>query len=375
MTSKIIKSILVLLILTSANLFAQKISPDNKRIYIHGAKFVKILDGELVMHRHSDAIYSKKKTDIRFNPEKALSNTGTSIIFKTSSPTIKVNMKISNKEFKKKPRSGSIGIYQNKESLISTKHTSPVEPINPNSAYKLAYEKGKEFTIDIESENVGDLVEYKLTLPLFIDVHLLSVELEDGYKLKRIKNDKKPVYVAYGNSITHGTGQKNTNETYAYLISEWNNWELYNLAVGGGKTSPAMAKMISDEFNKIDYMTILIGYNDYAGGGESPETYTENYTEFLNTIRENHPHTKIFCITFTETTMSKSKKSEHVPEEFRDVVRKIVGDRQSNGDDNIYLIEGKDISKKEWLRDKVHYSVDGVLNVADKLYYEIEKNK
>ena len=375
MLSKILKSILVLLIFTSANLFAQKISPDNKRIYIHGAKFVKMVDGELVMHRHSDAIYSKKKTEIRFNPEKALSNTGTSIVFKTSSPTIKVNMKISNMEFKKKPRSSSIGIYQNKETLKLTKHTSPVEPINPNSTYQLAYNKGKEFTIDIKSENVGDVVEYKLILPLFIDVHLLSIELEDGHKLKRIKDANKPVYVAYGNSITHGTGQKNTNETYAYLISEWNNWELYNLAVGGGKTSPAMAKMITDKFKSIDYMTVLIGFNDYAGAGESPKEYTENYNEFLNTIRNKYPNTKIYCITFTATTMSKSKKSEHVPAEFRDVVRKIVKDRQGNGDKNIYLIEGEDISKKEWLKDKVHFSTEGVLNVADKLYYEIEKNR
>ncbi|MCK5775418.1 MAG: hypothetical protein KAH25_04545 [Bacteroidales bacterium] len=375
MLTKVIKSILVLLIFSSVNLLAQKISPDNKHIYIHGAKFVKMVDGELVMHRHSDEIYSKNKKVIRFNPEKAQSNTGISIVFKTSSPTIKVNMKISDKEFKKKPRSGSIGIYQNKETLKLTKHTFPVEPINPNSAYQLAYNKGKEFTIDIKSENVGDVVEYKLILPLFIDVHLLSIELEDGHKLKRIKDAKKPVYVAYGNSITHGTGQKYTNETYAYLISEWNNWELYNLAVGGGKTSPAMAKMISEEFKKIDYMTVLIGYNDYAGAGESPETYSKNYTTFLNTIRENHPNTKIFCITFTETKMSKSKKSDHVPEEFRNVARKIVGDRQSNGDKSIYLIEGKDISKKEWLRDNVHYTVDGILKVADKLYYEIEKNK
>lgn len=351
----------------------EKIKPNDKNIHIHGAKFVKVVDGELIMHRHSDILYKGNTKDLRFNPEKALSSTGVSIVFRTASPTVKVNLRISNKDFKKKPAGGFIGIYQEESSISKVKHTSPVKPIEPNTKYNLGYEKGKKFTLDLVSNNKGELVEYKITLPLFIDVNLLGLELEDGYKLKRIKSHKKPVYVAYGNSITHGRGQRGTNETYAFLISEWNNWELYNLAVGGGKTSPKMANMISDEFKRIDYMTVLIGFNDYAGGGESPETYTKNYTDFLNIIRNNHPNTKIYCITLTATTMAKSKKSIHIPAEFRNVVRNIVKERKAMGDKNIYLIEGEDISKTEWLKDKVHFTAPGILNVADKLYYEIEK--
>jgi len=371
----LILSIATLLVATFSITAQTIIPPNNKNIHVHGAKFVKMVDGELVMHRHTDELYKGKTPILRFNPEKAKSSTGISIRFRTASPTVKVNMQISDEKTKKKPAGGFIGIYQHKDFIPQPVHTSPVQPLTPNQKYNIAYEKGKKFTIDIKSENVGDVVEYKITLPIFIDVNLVSLELEDGCKLVKFKEEKKPIYVAYGNSITHGRAQRGTSETYPYLISEWNNWELYNIAVGGGKTSQAMANMIADEFDQIDYMTVLIGYNDYAGGGESPETYIKNYTNFLNTVRSKHPNTKIFCLTLTATTTVKSQNSDYKAEEFRQVVRDVVKSRQENGDKNIFLIEGEDISTVKDLKVKVHFTPEGALRVADKLYYEIEKNK
>ncbi len=373
MINRILNSLIVIFILLSTSCVAQVVKPNDENIHIHGAKYVKMVNGELVMHRHSDKLYKGSTKDLRFNPEKALSSTGISIKFKTSSPSVKVNMKISNVKFKKDPSGGFIGVFQHINSIPKPIHSSPVVSITPNQKQDISYTRGAPVVVNINSNNVGNIVEYKITLPIWIDLNLVNLELENGFGLVSYNKEVKPIYIAYGNSITHGRGQRGTNETYAFLLSEWNNWELYNLAVGGGKTSPKMAKMISDEFKHIDYMTILIGFNDYAGGGESPETYTKNYNEFLNIIRDKHPETKIYCITLTATTMSKSKKSIHVPEEFREVVRNIVKERKARGDKNIYLIEGEDISEIEWLKDKVHFTVPGILNVADKLYYEIEE--
>jgi len=371
----LILSIATLLVATFSITAQTIIPPNNKDIHIHGAKFVKMDNGVLVMHRHPDELYKGKTSILRFNPEKALSSTGISIKFRTASPTVKVHMQISDKKVRKKPASGFIGVFQYKDIIPQPVHTNPVRPLKPNQKYNISYNKGKKFTINIKSEVVGDVVEYRITLPLFIDVNLVSLELEDGYNLKRYREKKKPIYVAYGNSITHGRSQKGAYETYPYLISEWNNWELYNLAVGGGKTSHEMAKMIADEFRDIDYMTVLIGYNDYAGGGESPDTYARNYADFLKTVRKEHRKTKIFCITLTATTTVKSPKSGYKAEEFRQVVRDIVKSRQKNGDKNIFLIEGEDISTVKDLKLKVHFTPKGALRVADKLYYEIKKNK
>ena len=349
------------------------ISADDSRIKIHGSKFTKMVDGEMIMHRHTDEMYEGITNVLRFNPEKAKSSTGISIRFKTKSPTVKVNLRISKETFKKNPSGGYIGVFQGLNSILNPVHTNPVEAITPNDTYNISYEKAKAFTIDISSENVGELVEYKITLPLFIDINLVGLELESGYDLVDYTPVVKPIYVAYGNSITHGRSQNATNESYPYLISEWMNWELYNIAVGGGKTSKAMAEMIRDEFTHIDYMTVLIGYNDYAGGGESTATYTANYTEFLDIARTNHPNTKIYCLTLTATTNVTSENSTVKAEEFRQVVRDIVRARQSAGDNNIILVEGEDISTIGDLKGKVHFTVEGALRVADKLYLEMNK--
>ena len=348
------------------------IAPNDSKIHIHGAKFVKMENGELVMHRHSDEVYAKKKKELRFNSEKAKSSTGISIRFKTSSPTVKINIAIGNEEMKKKPAGGFIGIYQAIDAIKTPVHTSPAVGSIPDDKFKISYEKGKSFTIDVKSKSIGSIVEYKITLPIFIDVNLVGLELEKGYNLVDYNKEVKPIYVAYGNSITHGRAQSGTSETYPYLLSEWMNWELYNTAVGGGKTSLEMAKMIDETFPHIDYMTVLIGYNDYAGAGESSSTYRSNYTDFINKIRENHPNTKIYCITVTATTTTKSPNSEYTAEQFRQVVRDIVGERQKEGDKSIYLIEGEDISEITDLKKKVHFTVEGALRVADKLYNEIE---
>ena len=372
------KKILFLLIITLSssiyNVSAQVIiNPDDANIHIHGALNIKMVSGELVMHRHTDEIYASTTSALRFNPEKAQSSTGISIRFKTASPTVTVNLKISDVIFKKDPAGGFIGVYQHVNAIPKPIHSSPVESITPNQEQNISYTRGAPVVININSEDTGSIVEYKITLPIWIDLNLVSLELENGYNLVAYDKVVKPVYIAYGNSITHGRAQNGTNETYPYLLSEWMNWELYNIAVGGGKTSQKMAEMIRDEYPHIDYMTVLIGYNDYAGGSESTDTYTTNYTNFLNTIREKHPNTKIYCLTLTATTYTEDVESKVKAEEYRQVVRDVVKSRIDAGDTNILLIEGEDISTIADLKEKVHFTVEGALRVADKLYIEMAK--
>lgn len=369
----ILNSLFIFLIISSTRISAQvAISPNDANIHIHGAINAKMVDGKLIVHRHTDNIYASTTPVLRFNPEKAKSGTGISIRFKTSSPTLKINMQISSDDLTiNNPSGGFIGIYQSENEITSPDKSTPPLEITPNQEYGIQYEKGKVFSIDIASENIGSLVEYKIVLPIWIDVNLLGIELENGYDLVDYTEQSKPIYVAYGNSITHGRKQNGSNETYAYLLSEWEKWELFNIAVGGGKTSTKMAEMIRDEFSKIDFMTVLIGYNDYAGGSESTATYTENYTNFIETVRQGHPNTPIYCISLTTTTYNTDEESGVTSEEYRQVVRDIVNQMQNDGDSNIYLIEGSELNTVDDLGDQVHLSIDGAINVAANLYEKI----
>jgi lysophospholipase L1-like esterase len=89
-------------------------------------------------------------------------------------------------------------------------------------------------------------------------------------------------------------------------------------------------------------------------------------------MREKHPDTKIYCISMTYTTQLNSKKSKISVDDFRKVVREVVAKRQNNGDKNLFLVKGEDLTTKANLKDKVHFSVDGAKLFADALYQEIK---
>ena len=230
------------------------------------------------------------------------------------------------------------------------------------------FEAGKEISLNITSKHPGEEVVYKIALPLKRDVHFLGIEVENGFEIVSFPEEKKPIYVAYGDSITHGTGQAATPETYAYIIAEKFGFELFNLAVGGAKTSQVMAEMIRDDFKEINVMTVLIGFNDYNGQGIDLEAYKKRYNDVLATIRSKHKKTKIFCITMTATTATKSKKTGIAADEFRAVVKNIVAKIQASGDANIFLIEGEKITTEANLKDAVHFSVEGASDFAYELY-------
>ena len=195
----------------------------------------------------------------------------------------------------------------------------------------------------------------------------MGLELDNGYDLKTIEEANKKTYVAFGDSITHGRGQNTTAETYPFILADNFGYELYNIAVGGGKTSQVFANMIRDDFKQIDLITILIGYSDCNGEGVDVETYNERYKNVLKTIRETHKDTKIYCITPSYTTQQNSRISQIPMENFREAVRQVVKDRQQNRDENIYLIEGESISSIENLKDKVHFSIEGAASFAEEL--------
>jgi len=332
----------------------KKIAPNDSRIHISGSNYVSYKNNELILHRHSDKIYQGTTLKNLFNPLKARSASGILISFKTASPKTKVFFKIA-KGWHKNP---IFSILQN-DTLIE------------NKSFK--YEDDKIISFEIKTNATKNPSVYTIALPLRTDVHFLGLELPKNDDLIDFKEEKKPIYVAFGNSITHGTGQQTTPQTYAYQLAKNLHWELFNTAVGGSKTSKVMADMIANDFKKIDYMTILIGFNDYNGQGVDTLTFAKRYRDVLSSIRAKHSETIIYAITMTTTKSKHSKKSGIPVEDFRKVIRDIVRQRQANGDSNIYLIEGNQISEEADLNDNVHLSVKGAQKFAKRLTRKIEK--
>ena len=359
-SQKFILFISFILCVSTSNSQIKRLSKTNTKsipatdcnIQIEGSNYVKKVASELILHRHSDEIYNKTTAINLFNPIKARTSSGILIKFKTKSPLLNVKFKMleGNKEAPK------FTVFQNNE-------------LDKTVSFK--YQTKSEVSIPIESKHPNKEVEYKITFPIWTDVSFTGIELEKGNDLAKFSKKKKPIYLAYGNSITHGRGQLNTYQTYPYILAELLEHQFFNLGVGGGKVSQTAAEMIASDFKNIDIMTVLIGYNDLMSGKISPEIYMNRYNKFLTTVRKSHPKTKIFCITLTHTTKT-SNKEGITPELFRKVVRTIVNKRRSKGDKNIYLIEGDRITTEADLKDPVHLNIEGATNFAHKLYKEIK---
>jgi lysophospholipase L1-like esterase len=352
---KIIVNIFFFLTISNLVSFGQplkSIAPNDSRIHLSGTKYSKISEEMIEFRRHSDSVLALPITESLFNAEKAKTTSGIVISFISESPEIVLH-------FRKLPgtqRTGSFGIKQNGEFTGS---------------FKLRYNADTLIAFTVEAVDTGETL-FEISLPTWNNLAFTGLEIEEGTTLKNFTPESKKIYVAYGNSITHGVGQYGTHETYAYKVAEHFNWELYNVAVGGAKTSSAIAAMLRDDFPEIDYMTILIGFNDYNGEGVDTAKYKKRYSEVLNFIRSKHHYTKIFCIAQTYTKQDTSVRTGIPIEDFRKVVYNIVKSRQSRGDKNIYLIEGNRITDESNLKDIVHFSVEGAAAFADSLISVME---
>jgi lysophospholipase L1-like esterase len=333
------------------------IFPGDKRIYISGAHYLKIAGKTAVLQRHSDSVLALPQRQSRFNSGKARTTTGITISFISRSRIIRAF-------FRKMPgiqRFGKFSVRQNGE-------ITGVQPLFADG--------DSLFSLNIASVNPGLAVDYEITLPVMNN--LVFTELEtDTAELEIFPFRDKEIYVAYGNSITHGTGQAGTFETYPYQLARKFGWELYNVAVGGAQTSIAIAEMLRDDFEVIDYMTVLVGYNDWNAGGIDTVEYQNRVDNLLSTVRQKHPETKIFCITQTYTRRDTSKNSDVPVEDIRKALANLVKSRIRSGDMNLFLINGDKITSEANLKDPsvssdpVHFSIQGAALFADSLERKI----
>lgn len=344
-------SLITLLFVTLSS--AVEIKPNDPNIIIEGSHYTKESDTLVDFQRHSDSLLQENAFKNKFSPLRAKTATGVSLTFSTEAPTITTQFRMLPGE----NRFGSFAVFADGEILQT-------EPFNPT--------KDSVITFEIVKPSTTEAVEYTITMPNWGNVGFAGLTLPESYNLLAIEEMGKPLYVAYGNSITHGTGQSGTHETYPFQLAQERNWKLKNVAVGGAKTSLALAEMIRDDFDTIDFITILIGFNDYNGEGIDTSEYRNRYESVLTAIREKHKETKLFCITPTYTTVDNSVKTGIPMKDFRSVVRSVVTTLQTGGDTLLYLIAGEELTTEEDLSDAVHLNVTGAASLANRLNRSID---
>lgn len=343
--------------LAEERLVARKtVSMTDSSILVSGANYVERTEAKITFSRFNEDILALPSSKTAFNATKARTTTGVSISFETNSPNVELT-------FVKEAginRGADFGIFKN-GSFYEEKHFSAKEC---------------EDTLRLQLNGSLEDNHWRVTLPSLCNVALVGLALDDAYSLSSSKIDSKPVYIALGNSITHGVGQKSaTYLTYPFLLSEALGFELYNLAVGGAKVSQALAEMLS-EMPQAHLITLLIGYNDMHSNNKSIDQFRSDYRHFLKSLRQHQPNADVYCISMTYTRSLGNETTGIVPDDYRQVVKEVAEEWQKK-DDKFYFVAGDKLTseknlKADQISDKVHFGIEGAAMFAKALELIIE---
>ena len=326
-------------------------------IVLRGTRYIRKYPDHIETDRFRSNYFDMEGTQLGFSPTNARSTTGIMLAVCTDSSRVTFSWGI---EPQFHTNVLDFGVLLNGK-------------LQPQTFKTRLNDRSKPFNFTVKTgATKGKPVLCEVTYPTHSNPYLLGIKLENGGKLYPVPESKKRIYVALGDSITQGTGQKGaTYKTYAWQLAHMNNLQLYNLAVGGGKVSVKAGEMLVD-WPRIDLITILIGFNDCMGGGRTVEQYYNSYSTLLDTIRKTHPETRIICITPTYPIDVKSKKTGIALNEFRKAVVKLVEERKKAGDNNIFLVHGEKLTPHN---KKVHFTPEEATAFAKDLSKELNQRK
>ena len=186
---------------------------------------------------------------------------------------------------------------------------------------------------------------------------------------------RRPVYVAIGNSITHGTGhQPASYDTWPFRLAEAMDWELVNLAVAGAHIGPAVADLLYGQ--RVDVITILKGFNDWMFGERSLLDTVARFEQLLRDIRLHQPEAQIFVITPLHTNRgSPAGAATFGLSDLRNSIATVVREHVEAGDRRIHLLGGCRLSDDTMLMDGIHLSAEGAERFAAQAEKEIRARK
>ena len=231
----------------------------------------------------------------------------------------------------------------------------------------------KDLEIELTPEKGAKETLYQISFPSWSNPFFYGLTTDGDSKLIPFELPKKKIYVAYGDSVSHGTGQKSAAYlTWPYKLAEKINYEVYSLAIGGAKINRNLFPMFK-EFKHIDLITVYIGIND--AGAKTLKEYGDDYNALLDAIRASHPETKIVCISMHTLPKDKKGKKDGTPlREYGEVAKEIVKKRVAAGDKKLMLVDGTELVGLEDAMNpgNVHLSIAGADKWAKNLYKKIE---
>ena len=326
----------------------------DERLVVTGAPFSERAESGIVFRRFSSETLKAGKAELNFDPRKAQTTTGVVLHLATDSPSVQLRFEVQDGE----NRGSELGVFQIGKYVEGVRFGRAKQTIE----------------LTIESVTPNKRTDFEISLPSWSNPKLTRISVHSRSKLLD-PNVPQRVYVALGDSISHGTGQGSaTYRTWPFLLSRRLKMSLHSVAVGGGKISPRAAEQVA-KLARVDLVTILVGYNDW-NSAINPVAFGKQYRQALMTLVRSHPNARIVCITPTFTTRTESARSSHKLDEFRQAVREAVTSLDRGG--QVVVFEGTELSSKKNLRpegtDDVHFSETGARLFATALSKRLERS-
>lgn len=341
----------------------KNIKPTNANINYTGVVDNQITESSATFYRFtyayatSDEAISSPYVQVKTG-KRGSASTGISIEFKTSSKNIKAKFKEIT-TFTGGIYTLSFAVYKNGELY---------------NVYK-DVDDNIEFSFNDFSGNENS---WRITMPSFAQVQFLGLEIDQTSNLENLGTDTRPVYVAIGNSITHGMGQTNlsTHLTYPWLVADSLNFHLYNWGIGGSKIHESVFDNFALSGITPDVVSILWGYNDFncANANCNTDDYIINHTmkyykNLITNLASTFPNATIIGILPTYSNTS-AKSTIRSLDYLRTEQQKTITDLQKTYS-NIHFFNGNDVTNQASLNDDVHLNDLGAIQVANGLIKEL----
>jgi lysophospholipase L1-like esterase len=338
------------LIFTVAPNPLQSVSPTDPDIHIFGTQYITRGTNSVSFQRHSDEVLGLPQSVSRFNPLKARVTSGIVLGFKTDSRIIEMTFRMLDFE----NRGSGFGVYQDGE--LIAEHAFDIDEGNPDQ------------TFTIHSVSPGTASVFEVVMPSWSNTEWTDMKIAGDASLFPCDPPAKKKYVAFGDSITHGTGQESYSHwTYPFKLSRELNVELFNIAVGGSQVSVSCGEMMAG-FPPVDVITILYGYNDWRADVPKAD-YQTRMENLIAAIRSHQPDAQIFCITPTYSTNTESPDGQTTLDDYREAIDELVAARQAVGDLRIHSVQGDEIITSDaQLQDPAHLTPDGATDLANGLF-------
>jgi len=189
-----------------------------------------------------------------------------------------------------------------------------------------------------EIDNDGKMICYTLNMPHTSEVKKMYIGIEKGCKLakrKKYRNDKPVVF--YGSSITHGAAAGRPGNTYENFISQKYNLDYVNLGFAGrARGETAMAEYIAG----LDMCAFVCDYDHNAPTIEHLEMTHYPFYEIIRKAQPNVPYIMISKPDFFLKPQKNALRRNVILESYQKAI--------SNGDKNVYFIDGETLFEGEF---------------------------